>query len=98
MFAKSDIKLDMIVIYLESRIADCKIKDIYQDDKEGMHVFELKCNGRPVTVAVSCAFIDERTPTEILTTIKHRRLDSYFLEKKTGHIVITNDRIISNVN
>ena len=91
MFAKTDIKLDMITIYLEKRVPDCKIEDLYQDD--GMHVFQLKCKGRPVTVTVSCAFIDEHSPAEILTTIKQHRLESYFQEKKTGNIVITQDGI-----
>ena len=98
MFAIMDIKLDMIRIYLENRVPYCKIEDMYQDDKQGMHVLQLNCNGRPVTVTVSRAFIDERSPAEILTTIKQHHLDSYFQEKKIGNIVITNDRIMSNVN
>jgi len=93
-----DIKLDMIRIYLENRVPDCKIEDMYQDDEQEMHVLQLKCNGRPVTVTVSRAFIDERSPAEILTTIKQHHLDSYFEEKKIGNIVITNDSIMSNVN
>jgi hypothetical protein len=96
MFAKTDIKLDMITIYLEKRVPDCKIEDLYQDDE--MHVFQLNCKGRPVTVTVSCAFIDKHSPAEILTTIKQHRLESYFRDMTVGNIVITHDGIASDLN
>jgi hypothetical protein len=96
MFAITDLKLDMIRIYLEARVPDCKIEDLYQDDE--MHVFQLNCKGRPVTVTVSCAFIDKHSPAEILTTIKLQRLESYFKDMTVGNIVITHDGIVSDLN
>ncbi len=96
MFEKTDIKLDMITIYLEKRVPDCKIEDLYQDDE--MHVFKLNCKGRPVTVTVSCAFINEHSPAEILTTIKQHRLEGYFRDMTIGNIVITHDGIVSDLN
>ena len=98
MFAITDLKLDMIRIYLEARVPACNIEDLYHDDKQGMHVFQLKCNGRPVTVSVSRAFIDEHSPAEILTTIKLQRLESYFKDMTIGNIVITHDGIVSDLN
>jgi hypothetical protein len=92
MFAITDLKLDMIRIYLEARVPACKIEDLYQDDE--MHVFQLKCNGRPVTVSVSRAFIDEHSPVEILTTIKQHRLEGYFRDITIGKIVITHDGVV----
>ncbi len=86
MFAITDLKLDMVRIYLEARVPDCKIEDLYHDDIQGMHVFQLKCNGRPVTVSVSRAFIDEHTPVEILTTIKQHRLEGYFRDIAIGNM------------
>ncbi len=98
MFAIMDIKLDMIRIYLEARVPSCNIEDLYHDDKQGMHVFQLKCNGRPVTVSVSRSFIDEHTPVEILTTIKLHCLDRYVRDMTIGNIVITHDGIVSDLN
>ena len=95
MFEKTDIKLDVITIYLEKRIPDCKIEDLYQDDE--MHVFQLNCKGRPVTVNISRAFIDEHSPAEILTTIKRHRLESYFRDITVGNIVITHNGIASDL-
>ena len=96
MFAITDIKLDVITIYLENRVPDCKIEDLYQDDE--MHVFQLNCKGRPVTVNVSRAFIDEHSPAEIITTIKMQGLDRYVRDITIGNIVITNDGIVSDLN
>ena len=97
MFAITDLKLDMIRIYLEARVPACNIEDLYHDDKQGMHLFQLKCNGRPVTVSVSRAFIDEHTSVEILTTIKLNHLESYFRDMTIGNIVITHDGIVSDL-
>ena len=98
MFAITDLKLDMIRIYLEARVPACKIEDLYHDDKQGMHVFQLICNGRPVTVSVSRAFIDEHTSVEIITTIKRQGLENYFKDMTISNIVITHDGIVSDLN
>jgi len=88
----------MIRIYLEVRVPACIIEDLYHDDKQEMHVFQFKCNGRPVTVCVSRAFIDEHSPAEILTAIKLQRLESYFKDMTIGNIVITHDGSVSDLN
>jgi hypothetical protein len=87
-----DIKLDMIRVYFENRMAKCLSEDFY-DDKLGSHIFQLNCKGNPTTVHVSREFIDENSPAEILTTLMRLHPESYIHGLKTGQINITNDGI-----
>jgi hypothetical protein len=87
-----DIKLDMIRVYFNLRIADCSSEESY-DDKLGLHIFQLNCKGNPTTVNVSREFIDEHSPAEILATLMRLRPESYIQGLKTGQINITNDGV-----
>jgi len=82
----------MIRVYFSNRIANCFIKDSY-DDMLKTHIFQIDCKGSPATVDISRAFIDAHSPAEILKTLIQLRPESYIQGKNAGHIVITNDGI-----